>query len=120
MLISLVDGYEIDYIPHSKEFYYFKNRLSDEEFNLIVKELNSRIDTNEIHTSSWMPGSDWTGTVYEPIYTKACKNDFENSAKFFGLILWYVIMNRPEKWSFGRYYKNEIPIRGLTYFRIDL
>jgi len=120
MLISVDDGHEIDSIPHENDFIFYKERLTNEEFNSIVDELNSRIDENEIHTSSWIPGSDWSGTVFEPIYTKACKSNFETSAKFFGLILWYVMMNRPERWSFGRYTKNEVDIKGLTYFRIDL
>jgi hypothetical protein len=43
---------------------------------------------------------------------------FEASAKFFGILLWQVIMDRPEAWSFGRYEKDGIPIEGMTYFRL--
>jgi hypothetical protein len=28
-------------------------------------------------------------------------------------------MDRPDDWSFGRYEKDGIPIRGMTYFRIN-
>jgi hypothetical protein len=40
------------------------------------------------------------------------------SALFFGLLVWQVVMDR-DCWSFGRYEKEGIPIRGMTYFRID-
>lgn len=39
----------------------------------MVDELNKRIDENpEVHTAGWIPGHDWTGTVFYPIYL-ACK-----------------------------------------------
>ena len=41
----------------------------------MVDELNKRIDENpEVHTAGWIPGHDWTGTVFYPIYL-ACKKD---------------------------------------------
>src|SRR5437773_4011963 len=81
--------------------------------------LNSRISGDEIHTSSWMPGTDWSGTVFEPIYSAACLCDHDSSAKFFGLILWEVVKDHDKTWSYWRYDKNGIPIKGLTYFRLQ-
>jgi hypothetical protein len=66
-----------------------------------------------------MPGSDWSQTVFDPIYSVACQCDEEAAGKFFGLILWVVVKDRPDVWSYGRYEKDGIPIRGLTYFRLD-
>ncbi len=66
-----------------------------------------------------MPGSDWTGTVFYPIYEDACHRDQSAAARFFGLILWDVMMRRPETWAFGRYEANGASIEGLTYFRVD-
>lgn len=96
-----------------------KKRLSEDEFQAIVFELNNRIDSKQILTSSWIPGSDWTGTVFEPIYSKACNCLVEEAGKFFGLILWVVMMDRPEKWAYGHYEKNNVPIQGLTYFLVE-
>jgi hypothetical protein len=120
MLYSVDDGKVITNIPYASKYRLYRGRLSDQEYNAIVEELNRRIDTNEIHTSSWIPGSDWTETVYEPIYYKACNEDVEEAGKFFGLILWVVMMNRPEMWSFGHYSKNDILIEGLTYFIVHI
>lgn len=64
------------------------------------------------------PGADWTGTVFDPIYSIACRHDEEAAAKFFGLILWQVIRKREDVWSYGRYEKNGIPFKGLFYFRL--
>ena len=73
---------------------------------------------NEIHTSSWMPGSDWTGTVWELIYTNACQYDTGAAGLFFGLFVWEAFMDHPDAWSFGRYEKDGTLIQGMTYFRI--
>ncbi len=66
---------------------------------------------------AWIPGSDWTGTVFQPIYEKACKCNREAAAEFFGLIFWAVLLERNDVWSFGRYEKDGIPIGGMTYFK---
>lgn len=106
-------------IPHEHQYLCWRRALPEAEHRAIVEELARRIEGAEIHTSSWIPGADWSGTVFEPIY-KACRADPEASAKFFGLILWTVMMEHPEPWSFGRYRLNDVPIQGLTYFRIHL
>jgi hypothetical protein len=52
------------------------------------------------------------------IFDVACGMSFEASAKFFGILLWQVIIGRPEAWGFGRYEKDGVPIEGMTYFRL--
>jgi len=107
-------------IPHSRDYRIWRNRLSDAEYSAIVNELNKRINGKEIQTSSWIPGSDWSGTVWEPIYSKACLGNEEDSGLCFGLFVWVVMMERIETWAFGRYAKDGIPIRGLTYFQVQI
>jgi len=63
----------------------------------VVDELNKRIDENpEVHTAGWIPGDDWTGTVFYPIYL-ACKKDKTLAALFFGIIVFIVFMDRSEQ-----------------------
>ena len=120
MIYAIDKNQLVTKIPYESAYRDWTSKLSASELQAIVYELNSRVDTGEIHTSSWMPGSDWTGTVFMPIYEKACSKNISAAAKCFGLILWKVMMDRPEKWAFGRYKLNNVPIEGLTYFRIDL
>jgi hypothetical protein len=119
MLYSIEEGKIINYIPHESDYQFWHDQLSDSEYQAIVDELNNRIDGTDIQTSSWIPGSDWTGTVFDPIYSKACSNNVTESGLCFGLFVWVVMMNRPETWAFGRYEKDGIPIRGLTYFQVN-
>lgn len=119
MLYSIESGSYINNIPHRVDYDRWRSRISDEHYQAIFDELNSRISGSEIETSSWIPGSDWTGTVFQPIYDEACGFDEVAAAQFFGLILWHVVLQHEEVWSFGRYQMGEIPIEGLTYFRID-
>lgn len=117
MLYSIDKQQYIGAIPHQHEYDIWKDRLTPEQFQRVWEELNDRIDGDEIHTSSWIPGNNWAGTVYEPL-ANACEGDLDASGKFFGLILWEVMLRRPEVWSFGRYEKDGIPIQGMTYFRL--
>jgi len=121
-MLWAIDGNEnklIEKIPHEEEFNIWRSRLNEEEYNAVVEKLNSIIEGDEVHTSSWIPGNDWSGTVFEPIYTKACRLNREMSGQCFGVILWKVMMDREDNWSFGRYEKNGIDLRGVTYFRLN-
>ena len=113
---------EIDKQTHEFEFTRWMRRLVPADFGCIRDALNQHIDTQsggEIITSSWIPGADWNGTPYQPIY-EAVGQDWGMARFFFGLIVWNVMINRPETWSFGRYPKNDGDIIGMTYFRIEL
>ncbi len=119
MLYSVDSQSYVNYIPHESEYRTWINRLSQEELEPIYEELNQMIEGDEIHTSSWMPRSDWNGTVFYPIYKTACRCNQEAAGMCFGLLLWQVLMERDDVWGFGRYEKNGVPIQGMTYFRID-
>ena len=118
MLFDIDKGQKIKSIPHRDEYKTWKNRLTTKEFWAIFDELDSRVSADEVHTSSWMPGRDWRGTVFQPIYDRACGQHERSAAKCFGLILWEVMMKRSEAWSFGKFEKDGIQIEGTTYFRV--
>jgi hypothetical protein len=120
MLIDVETDRPIDRIPYRAEFDALRRRLSDVEFDQMVDRINELIDEagGEIATAGWLPGSDWTGTPFEPIYTRAARGDFERSAKFFGQLVWYAVMKRPERWASGRYELDGKEISSRTYFRL--
>lgn len=105
-------------VPHGRDFDTWRRRLSPAEIDAIKQALEDRIDSDEVHTSSWIPGADWTGTPYEPIYVTACRHDEQAAARCFGLFVWETFMEHDAEWSFGRFEKDGTPIEGLTYFRI--
>jgi len=116
MIFDIFTKNEIDRIPHKREFDLWRSRLTDSEFNAIVNEINSKITGSEVHTAGWMPGHNWAGTVYEPIYTKACNCDENLSGMCFGLFVWYVFKTRNDGWYSGKFENNGIPIGSMTYF----
>lgn len=120
MLFSIDSDSYIEKIPHRSDYDRWRKGISDADYQAIFDHLTSRISESQIETSSWIPGRDWTGTVFDPIYTNACHCDEIAAAKFFGLILWHVMLEHQETWAFGRYKLGEIPIEGLTYFRINV
>ena len=119
MLWSIDSNEEITGIPYRKDYDRWRSGISDDEHRAIIDDLAGRIHGTEVQTSSWIPGDDWTDTVFDPIYSKACGNDPVASAKFFGLLLWEVMLNDDAYWAFGRYEKDGIPIEGLTYFKVN-
>ena len=120
MLIDVMSGKEIHTIPYRAQFDTLRARLTASEFEAMVGRIDELIDAGgaEVATAGWLPGSDWTGTVFEPIYTKAARGDFDRSAMFFGQLVWYVIMHRPERWASGRYEVDGRDIGSRTYFRL--
>ena len=121
MLIDIDTGKTRDRVPYEPHFEALRRRLSVSEFDAMVARINDLIDESgaEIATAGWLPGSDWTGTPFEPIYTKVARGDFDRSAMFFGQLVWYTIMNRPEPWGSGRYQVDGRDIGSRTYFRIN-
>lgn len=67
MLFSIDRNEPITAIPYQKDYTRWRNRLTDAEYQAIERELLNRIDGAEIHTSSWIPGNDWSGTVNRPL-----------------------------------------------------
>lgn len=114
----------IDDIPrkYKKDYTNSISRMSKNELDIIETFLNELIDkcivdNSNILTSSWVPGKEWEGTVFMPIYTKAAQKNVEYAGMIFGLILYEVIIKRSELWYCGKFEKDGIPIGGTTYFR---
>ena len=121
MLIDVMSGKVIHTIPYRAQFDALRARLSEDEFEAMVSRIDELIDEGgaEIATAGWLPGGDWTGTAFAPIYTKAARGDFDRSAMFFGQLVWYTIMQRPEPWASGRYEVDGRDIGSRTYFRLQ-
>ena len=120
MLYSIPELKCIHDLPHRSDYDHWSaqlNHIDPQAFQRICDELDRRFDARDVDTSSWIPGADWTGTIFDPIY-RACEQDEVSAGLFFGLIVWQVVMDREDCWSFGRYEKGGVPIRGMTYFRI--
>jgi len=118
MLFDIHSGKPITRLPHAAKFATWAGNLSQTQFDAILDEIDTMVSGDEIHTAGWMPGSDWTGTPFEPIYTHACKHNHLESGLCFGLFVYLVFMDRPDAWACGRYEKDGVPIQSLTYFRV--
>ena len=119
MLYSL-DGRLITQVPYREEFDLWSSRLSQDQLDSIREELQSMIEGREVCTAGWMPGNDWRGTVFQPIYEDACRGSRDQAAQCFGLLVWEAFMRHPDNWSSGRFEKDGVPIGSRTYFRIEV
>ena len=80
MLIHIDSGREITYIPHAGDWNTWRGRLTQEQWQAVRDELNTRITSGEVHTAGWMPGADWNGTSFQPLYDVACRGNAEAAA----------------------------------------
>src|SRR5437879_12052972 len=101
MLVRIDEGGSLEPITSQVHDWWFRQWMANmdpADFRRIVETLNEHINTSgrgEIITTSWIPGADWTGTPYEPIYV-AAGEDWQSARFFYGLIVWRVMMGRPE------------------------
>ena len=71
-MFYLIDsGKYIEKLPHKKEYDDWMKNLPAHDYKKIIEALNDKIVESDNNTSSWIPGNNWIGTVYEPIYN-AC------------------------------------------------
>ena len=120
MLISVDSGNVVTRLPHEKDFIRWRKNLSDADYEKVVDAINTQVDANDINTSGWMPGSDWTGTPYQALY-EACGHNKIQAGWFFGLIVFKILMERTDYvWGFGRFEKDGVAIRSTTYFITNL
>lgn len=93
-------------------------RLSEDEFNEIVDGINERIDEagSEVATAGWLPGADWSNTPFWSLYKRAAMRNRDFAARMFGIMVWFTIMKRPERWGSGRYKVDDRDIGSRTYF----
>jgi len=125
MLVTIKNDGSVEPITtqaRDEHFRQWMRQLPAAQFERISVALNEHIEQQgqgEIVTSSWIPGSDWSGTPYQPI-RDAVGDDEDLARFFFGLIVWRVMMDRPETWAFGRYPQMEGDTIGLTYFSVQL
>ena len=117
-MLSNIYNDMVETVWHKDFFNACKNRLNNDDYQLMIDELNRVVQKSiesgsEFVVSSFIPGDDWSGAVWDPIYKDACGFDFDHSAQFFGLLVCQVLIDRDETWYF---LKQEIA-RGMTYFK---
>lgn len=101
-------------IPHQGEYQLWRSRLTTSELTQIFEHIDGLIETGSLHTSSWLPGSVWTGTPLDLIYEKAARCSEEQAGWCFGLMLRERIIEQPEQW----YCKKDPEVaEGTIYWR---
>lgn len=121
MLFQL-DGTQVTELPHQEDYKRWRSNLSDEDYdnavNAIKKYVAEKYNAPEpVFNASYIPGKDWNNTPYQPLHV-ACGMSRTQSAMFFGLLVWKVMME-PDvgEWMFiPGIDKNGNEI-GMTYWR---
>jgi hypothetical protein len=125
VLEDAITGRAIESVPYAKDFERRRARLSNADFYAIADALTAQLDAVPVGKStsvSWIPGADWTGTVYMPIYTDACGHNFEAAALFLGSLMKSVVINHGSHWRSVKQPKaktNPDGIETTLYWRVD-
>jgi hypothetical protein len=105
-------------------------QLTTEQIQAMEDELNRRADAignseDDFTNSSWVPGTDWQLTVFEPLYD-ACEevprptSQEEYAGFMFGWLMRRVMIARPDEWQMFKHHQptERIP-RGTYYCRAN-
>jgi hypothetical protein len=111
-------GSPVTSVPFQRDFRLWKARMTPAEIAAIKAQIHQMLNDGAVHTTSWMPGSDWQQTAFQPIWAKATRMDEVAAAKCFGLFVMECVLEREEAWGSGHYEKDGYPIKGRTYFRL--
>src|SRR4051812_28665762 len=116
-MLNSIDGKTIRSIPKRRmeDFRTWRSRLSDTDYDRVVEAIRSRLNGEEVVVSSFLPGHDWTGTEFEPLYL-ACGKNVQQSGWFFGLIVWQVMIDHESGWLFVPATDDD-DVQGMRYFR---
>lgn len=108
----------ISYTPHRVDFDRWRRNLTDEDYDAIIDELHQIFDNLDepVFNSSFLPGSIWDETVYQPIYEAVGANE-DVAALFYGLIVWEAVRSHEGEWFFVRQNRDDDRPIGLTYFQ---
>lgn len=66
-------------IPDHANFDRWRVGLSDAEYDAIRNEIDHRVSDKKVNVSGFIPGADWSGTPFWPIYESACNRDFDGT-----------------------------------------
>lgn len=115
-----LEDIEMTHMPHRDDYDRWRGNLSDVDYEGVIAALHYKMDATpsgeHVITSSWIPGSDWTGTPYDPIY-RACNESWDAARLFFGQLVWDAVQQHPERWYFTRMETGDERPIGMTYFR---
>lgn len=103
-------------MPHLAAYEKWISLLSEDDISLIKQTITDKLDSGEVHTSSFIPGTNWEGTPYYPIY-EALKN-VEEAGKLFGLLMWETIQEHEETWAVTNYPNSDI--KGKVYYKVKV
>lgn len=107
-----------------KDYDRWTKRMDAQDLDAIMGEFDRLIELRmqtqdpdrQIHTAGWIPGSDWIGTVWEPIYEKAALQEPGDAAMCFGLLCFLAFSRRDENWYVGKFELHGKDIGSNTYF----
>ena len=119
-MVFSIDGKQITDIPRRRreQFNIWRGNLADSDYEAVVEAINEYVNAvpqDKPFVSSYIPGHDWTDTVYEPLYI-ACGRGIEQSGWFFGLIVWQAMIDHEEEWVL-KLADKEDDVLGTTYWR---
>ena len=118
-MLTSIDGKTYTELPHKNEYDRWMRNIKATDYQRVEDELNRIIDekvaAGEPVTTGWIVPTILDGTPFIALY-EACNKCETHTGLFLGLIVFDIMMHRPEQWYFGRFTYNGKEISSMTYF----
>lgn len=110
-----IEGFQITSIPHKVDYDRWMNGITQDQHDKVIETIHKAIDGKDIFNASFIPGAEWEGTPFMPLY-EACDRDVTNAAYFYGILCWLAVQSHSDEWICYKNSESNIG-RGWTYFR---
>ena len=120
MLVDFESGGKlVKSVPFQRDFRHWKSNMTAVQIADVKTWIHHQLDMGDVHTTSWMPGSDWRGTPLQAIYSSGTKRSEVAAAKCFGLFVWDCVLERiEESRGFKALREGRLPHKGSDLFSV--
>jgi hypothetical protein len=95
----------IDEVHDPAEFQRLCVRLELAELEAINAALRDELDkigVGSVISAGWIPGPNWNGGPFQPIYDKIFPGAYEQSGMFFGHLMKQAVIDHPGDWRMSK------------------
>ncbi|MEE9615332.1 MAG: hypothetical protein V3W31_10360 [Thermodesulfobacteriota bacterium] len=119
MALFNLKGEALTNMPHKEQYDNWMQNLGRDDYRGVLDAIHDVLDDardkSEPVYSARIPGREWEGTPYKPIYI-ACNKDWNASRLFYGQLCWEAVQSHEADWTVIAEERGDDQQGGKIYF----